>query len=197
MGLFKVPLWITLFSLLAGISACLFYRLRDNARMANCFLAGMIVAILIAAHLALSTFSPVLSSAILAEAIKPEVHPGDIVVVNASLESVSSFAFYLESPVLLLATSSAPDGSEPASPCKTAASPPVAVTIPSVPGPPPTPTGLVDRTALCGLWQSPQRVWLWTRSESAPQLPGGVYLIGRSGGKEILSNQPNTGGASF
>ena len=78
MGAFRVPLWITLFALLVGVSACLWYRLRDNARMANCFLAGMIVAILIAAHLALNTFSPVLSSAILAEAIKPEVRSSDV-----------------------------------------------------------------------------------------------------------------------
>src|SRR6202020_2098854 len=102
MGAFRVPLWITFFALIAGVSACLWFRLRDNARMANCFLAGMIVTILIAAHLALNIFSPVLSSAILANAIKPEIGTGENIVVNGSFESASSFAFYVERPVLLL-----------------------------------------------------------------------------------------------
>ena len=29
------------------------------------------------------------------------------------------------------------------------------------------------------------------------RLPGDIYVIGRSGGKEVVSNQPNVGGASF
>jgi 4-amino-4-deoxy-L-arabinose transferase-like glycosyltransferase len=196
MGLFRVPLWITLCALLVGVSACLWFRLRDNARMANCFLAGMIVAILIAAHLALNTFSPVLSSQILAEAIKPEVRPGDIIVVNAPFESASSFAFYLQRPLLLL-NGNPSDASHPPTPCTTAVHVKAEVTVVATNGPPPAPTFLIDSATLCGAWQAPFRVWLWTTPESAPTLPGDTYVIGRSGGKEILSNQPNTGGASF
>ncbi|HUB20725.1 MAG TPA: hypothetical protein VL990_18950, partial [Acidobacteriaceae bacterium] len=62
------------------------------------------------------------------------------------------------------------------------------------PGPP---SFTINHGALCGLWQGPARVWLWTTPQTAPTLPGNVFVIGRSGGKEILSNQPNTGGASF
>ena len=102
MGAFSVPLWIVFVALLVGVSGGLFFRLRDNARWANCFLAGMIVAILIAAHLALNTFSPVLSSQILAEAIKPEVRPADTVIVNGPFEGASSLAFYLERQLLIL-----------------------------------------------------------------------------------------------
>jgi hypothetical protein len=71
------------------------------------------------------------------------------------------------------------------------------VTAVATNGPQPAPTFLIDSATLCGAWQAPFRVWLWTTPESAPTLPGDTYVIGRSGGKEILSNQPNTGGASF
>jgi 4-amino-4-deoxy-L-arabinose transferase-like glycosyltransferase len=177
MGLFKVPLSIVLASLLVGVSACLWYRLRDNARMANCFLAGMMVAILIAAHLALNTFSPILSSQILAEAIKPEVHPTDVIVVNGPFNTASSFVFYLERQVLILhgnaghANPAPPDSANPSL--------------------------FVDEAAVANLWSGPDRVWLWTAPDAAPPLPGQVYLIGRSGGKEVVSNQPNYGGATF
>jgi len=197
MGAFKVPLWITLLALIVGVSACLWYRLRDNARMANCFLAGMIVAILIAAHLALNTFSPVLSSAILAEAIKPEVRPSDFVVVNGPFENASSFAFYLERPVLLLNTPAASNAAPPPTPCTTTIHIQTEVTFKVASSPPPPPNFQIDNAALCGLWQTPQRVWLWTTPQTLPTLPGDIYVIGRSGGKEVVSNQPNTGGASF
>jgi 4-amino-4-deoxy-L-arabinose transferase-like glycosyltransferase len=197
MGAFKVPLWIALFSLLVGVSACLWYRLRDNARMANCFLAGMIVAILIAAHLALNIFSPVLSSAILAEAIKPEVRPGEFVVVNGPFESASSFAFYLERSVLLLNPRATSNAIPPPAACIAGVQVKTEVTAEATNGPPPTPTFQIDNAGLCGLWQSQQRVWLWTTPQTLPILPGDIYVIGRSGGKEIVSNQPNVGGASF
>jgi 4-amino-4-deoxy-L-arabinose transferase-like glycosyltransferase len=195
MGLFRAPLWIALLAILVGVSACLFYRLRDNARMANCFLAGMIVALLIAAHLALNTFSPVLSSAILAEAIKPEVRPADLVIVNGSLDSASSFVFYIEHPVLLL---NSPTASSPApTPCTQKIQLRSELTATVTMGPPTPPAFFIDSAALCGLWQGPARVWLWTTPQTHPTLPGDAYVIGRSGGKEILSNQPNIGGASF
>jgi 4-amino-4-deoxy-L-arabinose transferase-like glycosyltransferase len=173
MGAFKVPLAITLATLLVGVSAGLCFRLRDQARLANCFLAGMIVAILIAAHLALNTFSPVLSSEILAEAINPEVRPSDVIVVNGSFERASSFAFYLQRQVLLLNA-------------------PVRRRLTS-----PNTELFIDNAALDTLWNGPDRVWLWSTAETLPTLPALSYVIGRSGGKEVVSNQPNTGGASF
>ena len=176
MGAFKVPLAITLAALLAGVSGGLWFRLRDNARWANCFLAGMMVAILIAAHIALNTFSPVLSSQILAEAIKPEVQSTDIVVVNGAFESASSVAFYLDRPVLIL--------TEPGV---------LPVGISSTSGP----QVFIGKAKLSSLWSESSRVWLWTTPAALPVLPGPSYVIGRSGGKEMISNQPNTGGASF
>ncbi len=172
MGAFRVPLAITLAALLVGVTACLWFRLRDNARMANCFLAGMIVAILIAAHIALVTFSPVLSSEILAEAIKPEVQPSDVIVVNDTFESASSFVFYLERQVLI---AGGPGGAPPTG----------------------TASPFIDDAQLTALWNGQNRVWLWTHPGNVPALPSPVYVIGRSGGKEVLSNEPNAGGASF
>ncbi len=177
MGAFRVPLWIAFFALLVGVSAGLVFRLRDNARMANCFLAGMIVAILIAAHLALNAFSPVLSSQILAEAIKPEVRASDTVVVNGSFEGASSLAFYLERQLLIVRGASARQNPGPG------------VTV--------NPSIFITPADLATLWAGTARVWLWSPADSLPALPGSVYVIGRSGGKEIVSNQPNNGGASF
>ena len=41
------------------------------------------------------------------------------------------------------------------------------------------------------LWTADRRVFLWTEIDRVPKLPGRTYLIAQSGGKEILSNQPN------
>jgi len=139
----------------------------------------------------------VLSSAILAEAIKPEVRPSEFVVVNGAFENASSFAFYLERPVLLLNPPVTSNAAPPLAPCISAVKVKTEVTVEATMGPPPTPTFQIDNAALCGLWQTPQRVWLWTTPQTLPILPGDIYVIGRSGGKEVVSNQPNVGGASF
>ena len=54
-----------------------------------------------------------------------------------------------------------------------------------------------DAESFAQLWTGAERVYLWTETEAAPKLAGPVYVIARSGGKEILSNQPNASGASF
>jgi 4-amino-4-deoxy-L-arabinose transferase-like glycosyltransferase len=178
MGAFRGSLAIAFAALVVGVSVAFWFRLRDNARMANCFVAGMMVAILIAAHLGLYTFSPVLSSEILAEAIKPELHPDDAVVINGPFTDASSVAFYLQRQVLVLnGLRSGKLGGGSLTP-----------TSASV---------FIDDAALAKLWNGPGRVFLWTRPGTLPQLAGEVYVIGRSGGKEMVSNQPNSGGAAF
>jgi hypothetical protein len=137
----------------------------------------MMVCLLIAAHLALSTFSPVVSSAILAEAIKPEVDPSDVIIVNGRYEDASALGFYLERPVKLLNTR--------------------ADALAQWSFSPNAPAIFVDNAALGKLWSSDTRVFLWTSAESVPELPGQSYVVGRDGGREIVSNQPNSGGASF
>jgi len=177
MGAFRIPLLIAAAALAVGVTANLVFRLKGNARMANCFLAGMMVFVLIAAHLALNTFSPVVSSAILAEAIKPEVDPGDIVVVNGAYEDASALPFYLERQVKLL--DRRPDILAPWSFA------------------PDAPTIFLNHTDLGTLWQSQTRVFLWTPDTTVPPLTAPTYIIARDGGREIISNQPNNGGAAF
>ncbi|MBV8630563.1 MAG: glycosyltransferase family 39 protein [Silvibacterium sp.] len=177
MGAFRVPLLITAAAIAVGVTANLIFRLKGRIRLANCFIVGMMVFFLIAAHLALNTFSPVVSSAILAEAIKPEVGDGDIVVINGSYEDASALPFYLERQVRLL--NRRPDVLAPWS---------------YAPDAPPI---FLDNSALAELWTSDTRVFVWTPSATPPSLPGQSYVIARSGGREILSNQPNQGGAFF
>jgi len=177
MGAFRIPLLIAAGALAVGVTANLFFRLRGKARMANCFIAGMMAFFLIAAHIALNTFSPVVSSAVLAEAIKPEVDPADVVVVNGAYEDASALPFYLERQVKLL--NARPDILAPWS---------FAPDAPSI---------FLDNNSFATLWTSQTRVFLWTPVDSLPTLPGLGYVIARDGGREIVSNQPNNGGAAF
>jgi 4-amino-4-deoxy-L-arabinose transferase-like glycosyltransferase len=175
MGVFRIPLLIAAAALLVGVTANLIFRLKHQARMANCFLAGMMVFLLIAAHLALNTVSPVISSAVLAEAIKPEMNSGDLVIVNQHYRDASALSFYLERPIYLL---NAPSNDLGRFSADNAAL-------------------FENSSSLAAQWNGAARVFLWTTPEAAPALPGTAYLIARTGGREILSNQPNSGGASF
>jgi 4-amino-4-deoxy-L-arabinose transferase-like glycosyltransferase len=177
MGAFRVPVLIAAVAIAVGVTGNLIFRLKSKVRLANCFIAGMMVASLVAAHLALNIFSPVVSSFVLAEAIKPEVDAGDVIVVNGPYEDASSLAFYLERQVKLL--NRRPDVLAPWS---------------YAPDAPPI---FLDNAAVAALWAGDTRVFLWTRDQSPPSLPGQTYVIASNGGKRILSNQPNQGGASF
>jgi len=177
LGAFRVPLCITTAALLVGITANLWFRIKAKARLANCFLIGTVTAFLIAAHLALNTLSPVLSSQILADAIKPEMDSDDVVVVSGRYERASSLPFYLEREVKVLNGRSSglwygsffPDA----------------------------PQVFIDNDTLMQLWAGENRVFLWTPLDQVPQLSGQAFVIGQSGGKEILSNKPSSHGAEF
>lgn len=177
MGAFRIPLLITAAASAVGVTANLVFRLRGQARIANCFLAGMMAFVLIAAHIALNTFSPVFSSAILAQAIKPEVEQSDAVVIQGRYEEASALGFYLERRVQMLST-----------PATDLAPGSFASDAPPV---------FLDIDALAKLWNGPGRVFLWTAPQSVPQLPGETFVVARDGGREIISNQPNNGGAAF
>jgi hypothetical protein len=49
--------------------------------------------------------------------------------------------------------------------------------------------------SLAQKWPGPQRIFLWqdigNQPSALPALPAPVYIIAKSGGKEIFSNQPN------
>ncbi len=177
MSFFHGPLLDTAAALLVGVIGNLFYRLRGNARTANFFLAGMAGTFLIAAHIALKTFSPVLSSQTLAMAIHRDIDPQDILAIDGEYEAGSTLGFYLKRPVRILNghSSNLWYGSFFSDAPK-----------------------IFDDTAnFQQLWTGPERVFLWTETDHVPALPGETYVIASRGGKEILSNQPNQSGASF
>jgi 4-amino-4-deoxy-L-arabinose transferase-like glycosyltransferase len=155
-------------AVIAGVTGNLIYRSRNKPRIANCFLAGTLGGILVAIQVGLILASPLHSSQILADAIRPELNSTDIVAIDGKYPQASSLVFYLERPVLL------------AVPASAAATSPQAGTV------------AIDRA-----WSGTARVFLWTSAEHPLAVPGQSYVVASSGGKQILSNERNSGGASF
>jgi 4-amino-4-deoxy-L-arabinose transferase-like glycosyltransferase len=173
MGAFRRPLCLTGLSLFtATLAACLLRRAyRPHA--ANLWLAGGSFGFLLAAHLGLQIFSPVLTSKQLADVIAPNLKPDDILVIHGEYEAGSTLGFYLKRNNLhifegrssnLWYGSFFPDA----------------------------PHIFETETTLNLEWTGPQRVFLWQDvSQPLPRLRGRSYVLIQSGGKEILSNRPN------
>ena len=102
MSAFRIPLILTAIALVVGTLANLILRFVDRVRMGNYALFAMTVVFLIAAHMALVTFSPVLSSKALADAIQPRVKAGDVVEIHGEYEAGSTLGFYLRRQVRIL-----------------------------------------------------------------------------------------------
>jgi len=170
MAFFRVPLLLTAVALLLGTGGHLLLRLAGRRHAAIGTLAGGGVLFLVAAHMALVTFSPVLSSATLAEAIRPRLEPGDVIVLNGEYESGSTLGFYLQRQVRILngRSSNLWYGSFFSD----------------------APAIFDDDASMGHLWIGPRRVFLLTDAAKPPHLPGTVYTIAASGGKAVLSNRP-------
>ncbi len=169
MGAFRLPLLLTAIALAAGTLVNLIARSINMIRIGNYALAAMMVVFLIAAHMALVTFSPALSSKVLADAIQPRIKAGDVVEINGEYEAGSTLGFYLRRQVRILNGRSSDlwygsffnDA----------------------------PHLFDDDASFRQLWSGPQRIFLWTEQDHVPPLPEPAYAIAHSGGKEILSNQ--------
>ena len=166
---FRPPLILTAIALLAGPLANLILRFSNRIRMANYALVAMMVVFLVAAHLALVTFSPVLSSKALADAIRPRLQAGDVVEIHGEYEAGSTLGFYLRRQVRILNGRSSDlwYGSFFSD----------------------APNIFDNDASFQGLWSGPQRIFLWTPMDQVPVLPGPAYVIAQNGGKEILSNR--------
>ncbi|MHB1022998.1 MAG: ArnT family glycosyltransferase [Acidobacteriaceae bacterium] len=177
MGVFRIPLIITALALLVGTLGNWLCRRSRKPRAGNYFLVGMMVAFLIAAHMALVTFSPVLSSKVLADAIAPELQPQDLVAINGEYESGSTLGFYLQQQVHILngRNSNLWYGS-------------FFTDAPAI---------FETNASIAAKWASPQRIFLWTEPDNIPALPGRIFVLAESGGKEMISNQPSHMGATF
>nr|WP_157466487.1 phospholipid carrier-dependent glycosyltransferase [Edaphobacter aggregans] len=173
MGAFRRPLIITAIALFGGTLPAWLQRRDYRPHAANLWLTAAAFGFLLAAHLGLQIFSPVLTSKQLADAIAPELKPADIIVIHGEYEAGSTLGFYLhrnDIHILEGRSSNLWYGS-------------------FFPDAPPI---FEDPTSLSLKWSGVERVFLWQDvSQPLPKLPGKTYLLMQNGGKEILSNQPN------
>ena len=170
MAFFRVPLLLTAVALLIGTGGHLLLRRARRRHAALWSLAGGGVIFLIAAHMALVTFSPVLSSATLADAIRRRLQPDDVIVLNGEYESGSTLGFYLDRQVRILngRSSNLWYGSFFSD----------------------APAIFNDDASIARLWSGPRRVFLLTDAALPPHLPGAIFTLAESGGKAVLSNRP-------
>jgi hypothetical protein len=164
----RVPLLIGATALIAGVVGNLIFHRRKQVRIAHCFLAGTLAGLIVAFQVGEIISSPQSSSQILAEAIRPELNSTDIVVIDGQYKDASSLVFYLERPALLAVQPNAAQGGAA--------------------------QGTVDVNQI---WPGSARIFLWTNVDHPLAVSGQSYVIAQSGGKEILSNEGNSGGASF
>jgi hypothetical protein len=223
LGLFRLPLALAAASLFLGPLASFVLRRRAQPHAATLALAAGAFGFLFAAHLGLQTFAPVLSSAQLAEAIAPQVHAHDLIVIHQEYEYGSTLGFYLQRPSYgfagLFALPGRP-GVPPAAPTPAelaqvelhpiAVNPIHILTDASYNGVanygrssnlwygsffPDAPAIFETPQSLAAKWPGSQRIFLWQDLAGEPSpLPASlspVYIIAKSGGKEIVSNQPN------
>jgi 4-amino-4-deoxy-L-arabinose transferase-like glycosyltransferase len=173
MGAFHDPLILTAIALFVGTLANWLLRRNYKPHAANLWLAAATFAFLLAAHMGLQIFSPVLTSRQLATAIEPELKPGDLIVIHGEYESASTLGFYLHRNDLHILNGRSSNlwyGSFF----------------------PDAPHIFEDDLSLSLKWNEPRRIFLWQDlSNPVPSLPDKTYFIAQSGGKEIISNQPN------
>jgi hypothetical protein len=188
-GLFHLPLALAALSLFLGPLAALLLRRRNQPHAANLALAAGAFGFLLAAHLGLQTFAPVLSSQQLAAAIAPQLHSDDLIVIHQEYEFASTLGFYLRRPDYVEQNG------------QFVAVNPIRILegrssnlwygglFRDAPQIFETPQSLAEK------WSGPQRIFLWQDMANLPgplpALPAPVYVIAQSGGKEIVSNQPN------
>jgi 4-amino-4-deoxy-L-arabinose transferase-like glycosyltransferase len=176
LGLFRFPLALAALSLFAGPLASLLLRKRNKPHAATLALAAGAFGFLLAAHLGLQTFAPVLTSAHLAKAIAPQVKPEDLITIHGEYEAGSTLGFYLQRRdihILEGRSSNLWYGSF----------------FPDAPPIFETPATIAAK------WPGPQRIFLWQSTTDEPRtlpaLPGPVYILATGGGKEIVSNRPD------
>ena len=183
LGLFRLPLALAAAALFLGPLCSYILRKNDRPHAATLALAAGAFGFLLAAHLGLQTFAPVLSSQQLAAVVAPQLHPDDLIVIHQEYEFASTLGFYLRRP------SYAQQNGQPV------AINPIHILegrssnlwygsfFPDAPAIFETPQSLAEK------WPGPQRIFLWqdlaNQPSPLPPLPGPVYIIASSGGKEI------------
>jgi len=175
MAMLRVPLLLFGLSFFLGSALNWHFRRQERPDLGNWSLAAMSVCLLIAIHIALVTFSPLLTSKPLADAIARVYQPGDIIEINGEYEGGSTLNYYTGHQVRILNGRSAnlwygsyfPDA----------------------------PQVFDDSASFQRLWAGPQRAFLWTELESRDRALAGidghtVFTLARFDGKLLLSNRP-------
>ncbi len=132
----------------------------------------MMVFVLSAVHQGLVMFSPILSSKKLADAVRQEVRPGNVLVSYGTYEDASTLNFYVGQPIHVV--NSVTNGD---------------VYYGSLF--PDAPKLFEDDASFAALWNGPQRIFLWVEEDNVPAMvrKTGSYQLARSGGKLILMNR--------
>lgn len=173
LGALRGPLLGAVVSLLLGAVANWWLRRRGNPRQGNFALAVMMVALLACVHSAFVTFSPILSSKDLADAIQRHYRPGSIIVADGEYHQASTLNYYLRVPLRVL--------HEPSGNLWYGS------TFPDAPH------VFETQASFERLWKGPARVFLWSDQESPRALQGlGHYTLAGRGGKFIFTNRPVT-----
>ena len=175
LGAFRLPLALTSLGFFAGATLNWWFRRRNDTTKGNLALAGMMVIVLCAVHLALGIFYPVLGSKALADVVTHEYQPGDVVVCDGEYANASSVNFYTGIPLRILNGringlwfgSFFPDA----------------------------PKIFDDDDSFQKLWLGPQRVFFLTSDVRGPErvrtMGVAYFQLLRSGEKGVYSNQPS------
>ena len=170
LGVFRVPLLGASLGLFLGAGLNWMLRRRGRPFAANFALAAMMVVLLACVHASFRTFSPILSSYNLADAIRKQFRPGDIIVIDGEYHEASTLNFYTGIQVHVL--------HEPSGNLWYGAKFPDAPRIFETP------------ESLAALWNGVGRVFLWTDQEVPKELKGAKYFeLARSGGKFVVTNR--------
>ncbi len=170
LGAFRWPLLGAASSLLLGTGCNWLFRRGNNPRAANWALTFMMIGLFTCVHASFVTFSPILSSKTLADAIGQQYQPGDTIVVLGNYEDASTLNFYLHVPLRSLHV---PTGNMW-----------YGALFPDAPRVWETQASFTD------LWKGPGRIFLWTEQEAPPALAGlTARQLARSGGKFIYTNR--------
>ena len=177
MGLFRGPLTAVAFSMIGLGPGSYLLRRRGHAYAANLTLAAAMVVTLLAAHVGLARFYPIIGSKGLAHAIneqrKVDPKADDLIVLDGELTSGSTLIFYTRQQIHLIHGrvnglwygSFWPDA----------------------------PHIFETESSLRQLWAGPRRIFLFTYKPAArtrdlaPFAP--VHTLATAGGKTVLTNQ--------
>ncbi|HMD15118.1 MAG TPA: glycosyltransferase family 39 protein [Terriglobales bacterium] len=170
LGAFRGSLLGVSLALLLGTGLNHFLRRKGRPWLGNIALVAMMVVLLACIHSSFATFSPILSSYDLAEAIRKEFQPGDVIVIDGQYHEASTLNFYTGVPVHVL--------HEPSGNLWFGAKFPDAPHI------------FETQQSLAAMWNGPGRVFLWSDQESPKEMSGlKAFQLARSGGKFVFTNR--------